>query len=313
MNVQGYSFVFNFFNFDCACRPIGECVDALAQYPSLMSANASHQPLELALYTDPSEVVRGGGDWSINFICNLIKLVIILTIWLADWRSASLLKFFFSSPPCPFPSESYATKRNTMGWLRSKWFLINKANKLNLITWVNLQYLLYWPSLLKCKEWAKIFIGDKIKFYISPKARNFYYSLATSGLTISKFSDKFKELPGVEGSIDPSPFYLLSDYKSKDDLTRMEANANYYKGPWTSLLRYKLHKFSEKQELEAYFAGLKLQQTSGKFPSSCPLELDNNLITNLILPLFILFLILAILFLICKVIYWLKISRAKRV
>lgn len=260
--------------------------------------------------------LQGVGSFIKNFFYSSIKL-------LAGRMVAFIFTIFFfnflilSLPRTRVYTAPWAGYMRRMGvWLNFYWsaYVLNFKTSLKFLTSLRGLH----RSLKAGKKLMDIFLYCysiglwlRSKFIIFTKKFNYY--IAASGISISKFSDKFKEVPGAEGAIDPSPFYLLSDYKSKDDLSRMEANANYYRGPWTSLLRYKLHKILEKQELEAYFSALKLQQTSGNLPASCPLELEYNFIMcaastlNFFLPIIILFTILAVLFIICKIIYRQKI------
>lgn len=106
--------------------------------------------------------------------------------------------------------------------------------------------------------------------HVSPtcslKSKFLKYYLAATGVSTNNLNPGLFSVPGDKGSIDPSSFYSLPFYKSCEDLMRMQANANYFKGSWNSILRYKLDKVWEKQEIEAYYAN------STNFPNSSCLE-----------------------------------------
>lgn len=110
--------------------------------------------------------------------------------------------------------------------------------------------------------------------------KNFFFKnlLASSGVIVSKLDAELSATPGITGAIDPSPFYLLPSYKSCEDLARMAKNADYYKGPWPSYLKYKLYKEWEIRELEAYKAKF------DNILNSSPLE--NNIISDKILIMY---------------------------
>ena len=74
------------------------------------------------------------------------------------------------------------------------------------------------------------------------KSNYLKFYLAATGVSISNLNPGLYNIPGVKGSIDPSSFYSLANYKSCEDLLRMKANADYFKGYWNSILRYKLDK-----------------------------------------------------------------------
>ena len=73
-----------------------------------------------------------------------------------------------------------------------------------------------------------------------------FYSLAssaTSATNLDNLPEGLKSNPGINGSIDPSPFYSLPSYKSSEDLVRMAANSSYYQHPNApGYLKYLLYK-----------------------------------------------------------------------